>query len=36
MSNTSQAIRLVDELVKAKILKKTATELLDYVEKIKV
>ena len=32
MSNASQTLHLVDELVKAKIPKKTATELLDYVE----
>ena len=32
MSKASQTLHLVDELVKAKIPKKTATELLDYVE----
>ncbi len=32
MSTTTQAINIVDQLVKAKILKKTATELIDFVE----
>ena len=36
MNHTSQAIHLVEELVRAKIFKKTTTELLDYVKKEKI